>query len=135
LTEQNRRDNARAEAALGDDALAAASALLAAGLPNDAISRAYYAAFHYARALLLVKGLEPKSHRGVFALLTQHWEHADGLSRASISALARLQTFRGLADYDSRARLGADRAQDEVESARAFVEAAASLLRREGVLT
>lgn len=112
MTEQNRRENARAEAALGDDALRAAEALVAAGLPNDAISRAYYAAFHYARALLLAKGLDPKSHRGVLALLSQHWEHATGLPREAMAAIARLQTFRGLADYDSRARLGAERARD-----------------------
>lgn len=135
MTEHNRRENARAEAALGDDALRAAEALVAAGLPNDAISRAYYAAFHYARALLLVKGLDPKSHRGVLALLSQHWEHAGGLSRDAVASVARLQTFRGLADYDARARLGAERARDELESARAFVEAARALLRREGALT
>jgi len=50
----NRRDNAAREAAVGDDALRAAEALLALGLHNDAVSRAYYAAFHYARALLLL---------------------------------------------------------------------------------
>jgi uncharacterized protein (UPF0332 family) len=65
VTEANRLTNARAEAALGDDALRAASALVALGLYNDASSRAYYAAFHYARALLLLSGLEPKTHRGV----------------------------------------------------------------------
>jgi uncharacterized protein (UPF0332 family) len=134
LTDENRRHNARAEAGLGDDALAAAEALLAALLPNDAISRAYYAAFHYARALLLARGLEPKTHRGVLSLLAEHWEKPGGMSRDAISALARLQTFRGLADYDASARLTDERAREEVQSARGFVVLARAVLGSEGIL-
>jgi len=124
----NRRDNAAREAAVGDDALRAAEALLALGLHNDAVSRAYYAAFHYARALLLLEGLEPKSHRGVFALLENHFEKTRRLSSEALSRFARLQTFRGLADYDAQGRLPADRANEEVASARIFVEEAKKLL-------
>jgi uncharacterized protein (UPF0332 family) len=124
----NRRDNAAREAAVGDDALRAAEALLALGLHNDAVSRAYYAAFHYARALLLLEGLEPKSHRGVFALLENHFEKTRRLSSEALSRFARLQTFRGLADYDAQGRLPADRANEEVASARIFVEEAKRLL-------
>ncbi len=72
MNADNRKENAAREAALGDDALRAAEALLALQLYNDAVSRAYYAAFHHARALLLLDGLEPKTHRGVFALLERH---------------------------------------------------------------
>ena len=57
MTRSNRGANARAEAARGDDALRAAEALLGLDLPNDAVSRAYYAAFHYGRALLLSEGV------------------------------------------------------------------------------
>jgi uncharacterized protein (UPF0332 family) len=61
---------------------------------NDvpAFDRAYYAAFHYARALLVLLGFEPKTHwsgpeKGVVALLSQHYErtgrlNAEALSRA-----------------------------------------------------
>jgi len=120
----NRKENASREAALGDDALRAAEALLALQLYNDAVSRAYYAAFHHARALLLFDGLEPKTHRGTFALLERHFEGTGRLSRDALSRFARLQTFRGLADYDPRERLPAERATEEVASARVFVEEA-----------
>ena len=132
MTNGNRRSNAAAEASLGDDALKAAEALLGIDLPNDAVSRGYYAAFHYARAVLLTFGLEPKTHRGVVALLTQQ-QH--GLAEGLVSEIARLQTFRGLADYDARARLPAERAQAEVAAARRFVEAARAVLRDGGWLT
>jgi len=68
------------------------------------VSRAYYAAFHYARALLLTVGLEPKTHRGVVDLVVEHFERPGRLAPEIASALARLQTFRGLADYDARHR-------------------------------
>ena len=66
MNDSNRRENAAREASLGDDALRAAEALLALALYNDSVSRSYYAAFHYARALLLVEGLEPKTHHEYF---------------------------------------------------------------------
>ena len=128
MTEANRLENARAEAVLGDDALKAAEALLDLDLHNDAISRAYYAAFHYARALLLLLGLEPKTHKGVISLLTQHYEGHGLLPADTLAALARLQTFRGVADYDAGTRITKERATSEITAARAFVEAARARL-------
>ena len=128
MTEANRVMNARAEAALGDDALRAANALLQLGLHNDAVSRAYYAAFHYARALLLLEGLEPKTHRGVVALLLERYERLGRLEPGAVSILARLQTFRGLADYDTSERIGKERAEAEVGAAQLFVEKARPFL-------
>jgi uncharacterized protein len=124
VTEQNRVDNARGEALLGDDALRAAQALLALGLFNDAVSRAYYAAFHHARALLLLDGLEPKTHRGVVTLLSQHWAASGRLSQESLSDFAALQTFRAVADYDARQRLAQAQAEAQVAAAQRFVAAA-----------
>lgn len=128
MNDENRKENATREASLGDDALRAARALVPLGLFNDAVSRAYYAAFHYARALLLLEGLEPKTHRGVFALLERHFEATGRLSRDALSRFARLQTFRGLADYDARDRLSAARGEEEVASAEAFVAEAQRVL-------
>ncbi|MBN1674702.1 MAG: HEPN domain-containing protein [Kiritimatiellae bacterium] len=53
MTPENSAANAADEAARGDDALRAARVLLEAGLFNDSVSRAYFAAYHYASALLL----------------------------------------------------------------------------------
>jgi uncharacterized protein len=134
LTPPNRRDNARSDTLLGDDALRAADALLSLALWNDAVSRAYYAAFHYARALLVSEGLEARSHRGVFALLEEHFERTSRLPKSALSAFARLQTFRGLADYDATERLLEERAREEVASAHSFVDESRKLLRSIGFL-
>jgi uncharacterized protein (UPF0332 family) len=133
MNAENRRANARDEAERGSESIRAAEALLGIDLPNDAVSRAYYAAFHYARALLYLDGLQPKTHRGVAALLTEHFEAKGRLSADAVSALARLQTFRDLADYGSRTRLPDQRARDEVAAARRFIDEARAVLAAAGV--
>ena len=86
LTRENRLAVCAAEAALGDDALEAAVALLALSLCNDAVSRAYYAAFHYARALL------PCLHRGAVRRPRSRRDHGRprraSSSRASCATIA-----------------------------------------------
>lgn len=125
----NRKANAEKEAALGDDALRASEELLKLGLHNDAVSRAYYAAFHYARAVLLLEGLEPKTHRGLVSLLTERANTAVGVTSEAVSLLARLQTFREIADYDARSKLSRERAESEVNAARTFVAEARGRVR------
>jgi uncharacterized protein (UPF0332 family) len=51
------------------EALRATQTLLAAGFPDFAAARAYYAAFYAASALLLAEGKTFRSHRGVVALI------------------------------------------------------------------
>jgi uncharacterized protein (UPF0332 family) len=69
VTEDQKRAAVAAEVARGNDALEEAELLLAAKKLSGAISRAYYAAFHYARALLPTIGEEPRTHGGLVRLL------------------------------------------------------------------
>ena len=62
MTGENRKLNIAEAIARAGDAFREAQTLIAAGLPNGAVSRAYYAAFHMARAGLLSRGIEAKSH-------------------------------------------------------------------------
>ncbi len=73
MTDENRKRNVADALARAREAGLAAEALLAAGLHRDAVSRAYYAAFHHIRALLFARGLEPRSHRGAFQLLHREY--------------------------------------------------------------
>lgn len=134
MTATNRKHNATSEVAAGEEALAEAKALLEGGFPKGAVSRANYAAYHLARALLLSEGLQPRTHRGVASLLVERFEATGRISRDVTSLFARLQTFRELADYMSGRGIQIDRARDEVEAARAFMDAARSLLRTGGWL-
>jgi uncharacterized protein (UPF0332 family) len=49
--------------------LQTAQDLLDEGANDDAVSRAYYAAFHAATAVLLTEGLTADTHRGLLNLL------------------------------------------------------------------
>lgn len=69
MTEDNQRRAIRDEVERADQALRAADALLGLGLFADAVSRAYYGAFHLLRALLLSRGVEPKTHAGAIHLV------------------------------------------------------------------
>ena len=60
MTPGNLKLQVQAEVERGDAALTAAETLLEAGLNYDAASRAYYAAFHFARALALAAICEPR---------------------------------------------------------------------------
>lgn len=50
---------------LAKEKLEAAKYLLKGKFYRDSASRAYYAMFHAAKSVLLLKGLEPKTHRGL----------------------------------------------------------------------
>ncbi len=52
--------------------LKAAQKLLGEELTDDAVSRAYYAVFHSARAALKTKGIETKTHQGLITRFALH---------------------------------------------------------------
>jgi hypothetical protein len=73
VTSENRRRNAAAELERADTCLSEARQLQQASLPYGAASRAYYAVFHAARALLFSIGIEAGSHKGVVAMIGDHF--------------------------------------------------------------
>jgi uncharacterized protein (UPF0332 family) len=128
VTSENRRVHIEAELARGRDALRAAEALLAAGLLNDAVSRAYYAALHHALALLLTEGVEPRTHAGTSQMLGLHFVMTGKLSPERAKDLSRLEQFRGEADYNRFFVFAPASAAEEVDVARRFCASASELL-------
>jgi uncharacterized protein (UPF0332 family) len=128
VTRGNARTNARDEAERGDEALSAAKHLLSAGFFNDAVSRAYYAAFHWARALLVSRGLDPKTHRGVIQLLSLHFVTTERLTEEEAALLAQLETYREISDYTSAADFTETVAVAETAKAERFIASCRRLL-------
>ena len=62
------------------------------------MSRAYYAALHYARALLLLKEEEPKTHEGVLRRLSFYFVRTGVLSLEEGKVFSRLHKLREEAD-------------------------------------
>jgi len=132
VTDDNRRQNLREELERAEQALRAAEALLGQGLHADSMSRAYYAAFHLVRALLVTRGVEPRSHRGALHLLNREFVRTGLLTSSHNRLLGALQRSRELADYDAAAVFSADDARQQLDDARTFHAATLEFLAREG---
>ncbi len=132
MTEDNKRKNLRDEIARATDALRAAEALVGLGLHADAVSRAYYGAFHLLRALLLSRGVEPKSHAGAIHLFNTELVRTGMFPSSHNRLLAGLQRARELADYDAAVVFSEQDARAELALARELEAAALEHLRREG---
>ena len=112
-----------------DEELRAADALLEAGFPSQALSRAYLAAFHAAQATLLDVGEVTAVHAGVVSAYARRSTARGAGDQALARSLRKLFEDRqdvdyGLADAPSReARLA-------IQAARSITEAAAGRLDR-----
>lgn len=128
MTDENRQAGAVAELGVAGDALRAAEALLGMGLLRDATSRAYYAAFHAARALLVRRGIQAKSHGGLLRMFSQHVVSAGDVPSRFNGVLTRLMALRGASDYASAFTMTAEDVAVELAGARELVEAAQRLI-------
>jgi len=100
MTEQNKRENIKAEIERASNALAAAVLLFDNGFFNDAVSRLYYFVLHNIRALLLTKGLEPKSHEGALRLFGLHFVKKGIFGTGESHIFSKMMKFREEADYN-----------------------------------
>jgi len=100
MTEDNRKENMRAELDRATEALAAATLLYENGYISDAISRLYYFVLYNVRALLLSKGLEPRSHDGALRLLGLHFVREGFMDKKAAQVFSKLMKFREEADYN-----------------------------------
>lgn len=123
MTEEGRRESSLAELALAEEELRIAGGLLRDGFSRVALTRAYFAVFHGARALLYAAGLEPRTHAGVQHLFNLHFVRSGRFEAAAARLLARLQKYREEADYSRAFVVDAEGAGEELDAARAFVEA------------
>jgi uncharacterized protein (UPF0332 family) len=134
VTNENQRRNIADEVARAEDALKSADILQQAGQHADAVSPAYYGCFHYARALLLMHGEEPRRHGGIDRLLQRDLVSTGKLAPEIARNFARLQQYRLHADYTAGYAFTAATAADELDTARVFCVAARTLLVAEGWL-
>ncbi len=100
MTEENKRRNIADELARGAECIAAADVLHKAGYINDAVSRVYYYLLHTVRALLLSKGLEPRSHESALRLFGMHFVKEQIFDPTDAHVFSRLMKYREEADYN-----------------------------------
>ncbi len=100
MTEDNWKENIRAELGRATEAIAAATLLYENGFISDAVSRLYYFVLYHVRALLLSKGLEPRSHDGALRLFGLHFVREGLMDGRAAHIFSKLMKFREEADYN-----------------------------------
>ena len=111
--------------------LRAARLLAQAGEVDDAISRAYYAAFHAAQAALIALGHEARSHEGVVMLFGLHLIETGKIERRLGRGLHRLRGDRESGDYATTTFFAAEDAAEAIRSADDLLGAVRVWLRGE----
>ncbi len=96
---------------------------------DDAVSRAYYAAFHAAHAMLLTEGLNADTHRGLVNLFGLHFVRAGKVSKDMGRFLSNLKDDREIGDYESFSFQDQGTAQRSIKEASAFLAEAEAYLK------
>ncbi|MCL4489072.1 MAG: HEPN domain-containing protein [Chloroflexi bacterium] len=100
------------------------------GYYDFAASRAYYAAFYAATAVLLNEGLDFSKHSGVIASIHQRFVKTGKLSEEQGKDLNWLFEVRSIGDYGGTAHVSQLQADRAIQAARGFLTAIRSLLNK-----
>lgn len=105
-----------------EEKLEAAIYLFEGGFYNDSASRAYYSMFYSARALLSLKELYPKAHKGVISNFGLEFVKKGFVEVVYGRALSHAKDRREVADYDIEKNISKEEAESIVEDAEKFLE-------------
>jgi uncharacterized protein (UPF0332 family) len=111
-----------------EEKLRAAQVLMKGGFLDDAISRAYYAIFHAAGAVLLSEGISVESHSALKDMFGLHFVKTGKIDRKYGRILSKLKDERETGDYDIYTSFEQDDAGNAVKEAGEFLAAMKSYL-------
>ena len=112
-----------------EQSIQAARQLASGGYHDFAASRAYYAAFYAATAVLLHEGLELSKHSAVIASIHQRFVKTGKLDQEHGKALNWLFELRGVGDYGGTAHVSRQEVEQALEAAEKFLESIKPLLQ------
>ncbi|MBU2573352.1 MAG: HEPN domain-containing protein [Elusimicrobia bacterium] len=110
----------------------AAELLIGAGLCRIAVSRAYYAMFYIAEALLLAKGLSFSSHKGVISNFGREFVKSGIFDKKFQKALSGIFKLRQNCDYDPLPKIDESKTGQALQNAKEFLNKAKTYLEMEG---
>lgn len=125
------RELVRASLKRANEALRGAKILLEQNELYGATSRAYYAMFHAAQAILYSRGIKAKTHAGIRALFSEHVIKRGILSKEFLEALTDAYNLRQLSDYEIYAELSLERVKVLINKAERFVSGIEEILLSE----
>lgn len=111
-----------------DSSLQAARTLVWTGFSDYAASRAYYAMFYAATALLAQKGLSYSKHSGVVAAIHQNFVKTGVLEAKHGKNLNWLFGLRATGDYGGATHVSSEDAEAAIEAAQEFLAAVRQII-------
>ena len=132
MTASNQAANAADERRAAFSAWREAVDLERLGHFGGAVSRAYYAAYQAAQALLYEKGIEPKTHEGVRRMLGLHYVLPGLLPGERALALNQLALLRESSDYAPAAPATREEARQALRLSGEFLTGAGLSLGGDG---
>ncbi len=89
---------------------------------KTAANRSYYAAYHAARSLLILKGIDPSTHDGVKAMFSLHFVKNNLISIETGKIYQNLMSLRNEADYDDFSEITGVEAENAINIVQKFIE-------------
>jgi uncharacterized protein (UPF0332 family) len=121
-------DEIAADLERAEQSIQAARQLVSGGYFDFAASRAYYAAFYAAAAVLLSERVELSKHSAVIASIHQRFVKTGKLSKEQGKALNWLFELRSVGDYGGTAHVSRQQVERAIRTAEEFLSAIKSLL-------
>ena len=87
---------------------------------RESVSRAYYSMFHATQALLIIKEIYPKSHKGVIKKFGEEFVKTGILEKKMGYILAQAETMRLKADYDVGVKISKDECEEILDNCEYF---------------
>ncbi|OGC25020.1 hypothetical protein A2291_01735 [candidate division WOR-1 bacterium RIFOXYB2_FULL_42_35] len=110
--------------------LKTAAGLVKDGSYDDAVSRAYYSAFHAASALLLTEGLATETHRGLLNIFGLHFVKTGKIDKKFARFLSNLKDDREAGDYEAFSTIDKQVAEKALGEATEFLKEIEKILAR-----
>ncbi|MBI4667362.1 MAG: HEPN domain-containing protein [Nitrospinae bacterium] len=110
-----------------DELLAVAEENLHNNHPADSVSRAYYAMFHAATAVLLMEGIERSSHKGIISAFGETFIKSGRLEKRFHEYFRAAFDARAFSDYFPSPPVQTSQAEETLSNAKAFVAACRAL--------
>ncbi len=112
-----------------EDEIRAAVLLEKEGFYFKSVVSSYYAIYHAAKALLLLKGVAPKTHEGVERMFGLYYIKTGEFDIKIGKVIGRLMKMREEADYYPEIPFTEDEALEAIEMAKGFLEKAKAIIK------
>ncbi len=96
---------------------------------RESVSRAYYSMFHATQALLLIKEIYPKSHKGVIQKFGEEFVKSGMLEKKMGHILSQAETMRLKADYDVGMKISKEECEEILDNCEYFIKKVKEIIK------